>query len=497
MQLESSLPRIANRVGGALLALLATFAVAPPLHADIVSAFKDYKSGDYAHAFQEFLALAQLGQPLAQFDVATMYHAGQGTPVNDTDAYAWAILAAANGEARGKALAEAIRPKLPAGAEQMAASVTVAYTDAALQQTLLPDRSAARPAGWPFTPLDPAIDCARSAVHIFIGNYPDAARRAHVQGTIIVQFTVMPDGIPRFPRIIQAVPSGLFEATVKASLLRSQFSRQPGGAPVQCEMPYNFIFSNVTQDSIGDFETELGYKRSLPHIAQEGDPYAQLVYGLLMNGLPRKPGSPQNVSKEHSLMAADGLPWLVKAAQAGVPLAQYEVARSLLFGRGCWRDDAKGLKWLQMAAEQGQPDADVTLAWRLLRGTPSAANVRQAKGWLERGAAQSNENGIPNGGEDARLLLASILAATPEASLRDPLRALTLSKSLHDVDEDPTPLEIQAAAQAASGDFSHAVGSEQMAISRATQLSWDLSPLQQRLSLYQSGKPWYGSLLEF
>jgi len=486
MQLKNSISRVANRWRGVLLALLAAFSLVPPARADIVSAFKDYKKGDYPHAFQEFLALAQLGQPLAQFDVATLYHAGQGTAANDTEAYAWATLAAASGEARGKALADAIRPTLPAGAEQAAAAVTLPYTDAALQQTLLPDQSAVQPPGWPFTPLDPALDCRRTAIHIETGIHP----LTRVQGTLMIEFTLMPDGMPRFPRIIQAVPAGVFEGAAKTILLRSQFSRMPAGTtPVQCFMPYNFIFSNHTQDTIGDFAAELGYRRNLPEIAQAGDPYAQLVYGLLLDGLPLKHGEVSSQS--------GGLPWILKAAQAGVPVAQYEVGHRLLTGHGWWRDDAKGLKWMQMAAVQGEPTADITLATRLLRGTPSAANVAQAKEWLERGAATGNDTRIPNSSDDARLLLAAVLAATGEASLRDPSRALDLLKRVQDVDEDPTPYEIRAAAEAAQGDFSHAAGAEQSAISRATRLGWDLAPLQQRLSLYQSGKPWYGSLLEF
>lgn len=489
MHLEGSISRIANRTGGALLLILiAAFTAAPPGHADIVSAFKDYQKRDYPHAFQEFLALAKLGQPLAQFDVATMYQAGRGTPASDTDAYAWASLAAANGEARGKALADAIRPKLPAGAEQAAAAVTLAYTDSALQQTLLPDQSDVRPQGWPKTPLDPALDCRRTAIHIDVSDRPIA----RVQGTMLIEFTLMPDGQPRFPRTIQAVPAGVFEGVAKTILLRSQFSRAPAGsAPVQCFMPYNFIFANFAQDTIGDFAAELGYRRDLPEIAQAGDPYAQLVYGLLLEGLPLKHG---DVSLQKG---KGGLPWLVKAAQAGLPVAQYEVGHSLLIGHGCWRDDAKGFKWVRMAAEQGEPTADVTLATRLLRGTPSAANVAQAKEWLERGAATGNDTRIPNSSDDARLLLAAVLAATSEASLRAPSRALDLLKQVQDVDEDPMPYDIRAAAEAAQGDFKYAVDAEQSAISRASKLGWDLTPLQQRLSLYQSGKPWYGSLLEF
>jgi TPR repeat protein len=484
--------RITIRTGGVLLALLAVLWAAPPVHADIIGAFQDYKKGDFPRAFQEFLALAELGQPLAQFDVATMYHAGQGTPASATDAYAWATLAAANGEASGKKLADEIRPHLPPASEQAAVSVTASYTDAALQQALLPDLSA----GPPLTPPDPALDCSdRKAVKMYI---PDAARRIHVEGAIFVEFTLMPDGSARFPRIIEALPAGVYEDTVRESVLRSQFSPgAPGSAPVQCTIPYNFLFHRRiggARDGMADFEAELGYRRDLGNLARDGAPYAQLIYGLLLDGPFKEAGDTPGGSKKDTRA---GLPWLIKAAQAGEPVAQYEVAYSLLKGDGCRRDQVKGLKWLRMAAEQNEPNADITLAARLLRGTPSAADVTEAKGWLERAAALTEADGIPNSSEDARLLLAAILAATPQASLRDPSRALQMLKKVHDVDHDPTPSDIRAAAQAAEGDYSDAVRSEQGAISRAGQLGWDLSPLEQRLSLYRSGKPWYGSLLQF
>ncbi len=330
---------------------------------------------------------------------------------------------------------------------------------------------------------------------MYVGEYPEAARRARVEGTIFAEFTLMPDGSPRFPRIIEAVPAGAFEGMVRESLLRSQFSRVPAGSgPVQCSMPYNFFFTGGRvggrRETIEDFEAELGYKTSLERLAEDGAPNAQLVYGLLLDGPFKEEGASE--APEHA-----GLPWLVKAAQAGEPVAQYDVAHSLLVGHLCRRDEVKGLKWLRMAAEQGEPNADITLATRLLRGTPSAAEVAEAKSWLERAAAQSEPDGVPNSSEDARLLLAAILAATPQASLRDPSWALSLLKDVRDIGVDPTPLEVRAAAQAAVGDFSGAVASEQTAISRAGQLGWDLSPLEQRLSLYKSGQPWYGSLLEF
>jgi TPR repeat protein len=259
-------------------------------------------------------------------------------------------------------------------------------------------------------------------------------------------------------------------------------------------MPYNFLFTGQriggARDSMADFEAELGFRSDLKNLAEDGAPNAQLVYGLLLDGPFKEQGASN--SSEHA-----GLPWLVKAAQAGEAVAQYQVAQDLLLGRGCRRDEIKGLKWMRIAAEQNEPDADVALAMRRLRGTPSATDVTAAEGWLERAVAQREEDDFPNSSDDARLLLAAILAATPQDSLRNPARALELLKGVHDVDEDPTPFDIRAAAQAAEGDFSDAVSSEQAAISRARELGWDLSPLEQRLSLYQSHKPWYGSLLEF
>jgi hypothetical protein len=60
---------------------------------------------------------------------------------------------------------------------------------------------------------------------------------------------------------------------------------------------------------------------------------------------------------------------------------------------------------------------------------------------------------------------------------------------------DPTMFEIRAAAQAASGAFADAVGSERRAIDMATKLNWDLAPLNERLAHYESRQPWYGDLL--
>lgn len=143
-----------------------------------------------------------------------------------------------------------------------------------------------------------------------------------------------------------------------------------------------------------------------------------------------------------------------------------------------------------MAAAQHQTSADLVLAARLLQGTPNAAATARAKEWLEQAVAGGNSYG--------ELYLAALLATAPDPQVRDPVRALSLLEKVYaSVHENPTATEIRAAAQAAEGDFAGAVQSERKAIGDAGKLGWDLSPLEQRLALYQARKPWHGNLLAF
>jgi TPR repeat protein len=61
--------------------------------------------------------------------------------------------------------------------------------------------------------------------------------------------------------------------------------------------------------------------------AEAGDPAAQMLYGMMLAGLPQLK---QTYDK--------ALPWFLKAAQAGAPYAQYQIGTGLLSGRGCQCD---------------------------------------------------------------------------------------------------------------------------------------------------------------
>ena len=454
-------------VPGAFVMLATVLSV--PVAADLVSASNAYAKGDYAKAFADFRELAQLGQPTAQYDLAVMYAKGQGTRQSEIYAYAWASLAASNGLEKAKGLAESLRPGLAPGSEQIAADIEAQYGNAILDARLNPkivenvsEQENKRFCHW---------------VHAEFPTYPVDARRRGAEGEVYVEFSVMPDGRSRNPRIIYALPQGFFETTVRAALLHSEFGHGLAGeGPAQCTTFYRFTLTGVTAS---DYPTLQRYVDDTLAKAKGGDPQAQMLYGMLLVGLPQ-------LNKPRS----SALPWFLKSAQAGIPVAQYQVGYSLLKGWGCNCEENKGLDWLRRAAQGGQPDAEVTLAMYALKGTPDEERSRQAKLWLEQAAA--------SGSHDGKLYLAALLAAAPDTAARDPRRALSLlDQVFRGVNDDPTAFEIRAAAQASAGQFEDAVKSERKALAMAQALKWDVTPLNGRLSHYAARQPWYGTLLEF
>jgi TPR repeat protein len=78
---------------------------------------------------------------------------------------------------------------------------------------------------------------------------------------------------------------------------------------------------------------------------------------------------------------------LLEAAQNGDHVAQYELARAYLEGRGVKVDGAEGAKWLKLAAEGGIPDAQNDLG--VLLELPPAA-FTDARKWFESAAKQAH-----------------------------------------------------------------------------------------------------------
>jgi TonB family protein len=312
----------------------------------------------------------------------------------------------------------------------------------------------------------------------FMPVYPSDAQAHGIQGDVFVEFIVAPDGRARNPRILYALPVAVFDEAVMYSVMHSSFL--PGrinGQPVATprSMFYRFLMGYAASDYEG---LERRVATTLKK-ANEGDPSSQMIYGMMIAGLPQ-------LRKTYD----QALPWFLKAAQAGVPYAQYQIGTGLLVGRGCQCDEVKGEIWLEKAAQADQPDAQVSLADYLLRDKSNESNVKGALVWLERAASHNNDA--------AKMRLAAILAADPSPDIRNPNRALSLADSLQRGHSyDPSLWEIKAAAAAAQSDFKTAVKAQSEAVSRAKALDWDVTAMTARQADYASNRAWTGNLMAF
>jgi TonB family protein len=461
--------RFISATSPVLIALLLAVTTAPAW-ADLYSAKVAYKKGDYATAFGQFKELAELGQPQAQYDLAVMYARGEGVKSSNVYAHAWASLAGQNGDAKGKALAEQLEPDLTPTSLRISSEIRAQYDQASLNIRLMPHLLE----GKEYADRDPV-----RRDKPYMPTYPKEALQGGIQGDVYVEFVVAPDGHPRIPRILYALPSGFFETAVRESVMRSTYlPARISGRPIgtSASVMYNFTLDSASIHDYVGLEKLVSNTKSK---AENGDPQAQMLFGMMIAGLPQLNGN-----------YSQALPWFLKAAQAGAPYAQYQIGTGLLQGRGCQCETGKGEIWLLKAAQADQSDAQVSLAEYLLRDDSNHESVAGALVWLERASKQNNSA--------AKLLLSAVLASSPLNDVRDPPRALMLTEGIErEYKIDPSFWEIRAAANAARGDFKAAVKAQSKAVSEATHLNWDLSQLHQRQSLYESARPWTGNLLAF
>ncbi|MEJ0087529.1 MAG: TonB family protein [Pseudomonadota bacterium] len=456
-----------------VLVLFVVCLVSPLSRADLYTANQALAKKDYERAFQLYRDLAELGQPYAQQMVAAFYVEGLGVKRDNVLGYAWASIARDNGvnNENTQNIISQLEPHLNDKARIRIDEVRAQFATPALRKRILPNIFA----GVNYIDREP---CKLSKGPTK-ATYPNWALRDGIQGEAYVEFTVMPDGRARNPRVVYAVPGDVFDEAARETILVSEFSpARIKGVPVDCTIGtmVRFVIQNAENDAYTELEH---YVKGLKTKADAGDPSAQLIYGLAISGLPQ-------LKKTRS----DGMPWILKAAQSGLPTAQFMVGYSTLQGWGCECDEPKGLVWLHKAAASDQSDAQVVLANYLLRGDPGPEEIGKAQTWLERAAASGNHDG--------KFYLAGLLAAGADPGKRDPERALKVLKEvMHDVDVDPTAFEIRAAANAMLGKFPEAQKDQNKALKMAQKLGWETASQQARLASYVASKPWTGDLFAF
>ena len=465
---------ISKRLGSCVLAILTTLT---PLtsHADLYSAVAATEKKDFERAFELYRELAELGQSNAQENLAVMYVNGEGVKRDNVLGYAWAAIAkeGGGGEAAAGIIAQ-LEPHLNAAARSRVAEVQARFGKAALQERLLPK------------PYDPEAKPKRVCTVRVPANpdafYPRDAKREGISGSVVVEAMVAPDGSARSVRVWNSFPVGAFdEAGRRVALSNAYKPPIENGVAVPCRIRFKVKFG---LRDVGD-PTSLSREQQkllsdARARAEEGDPRSQLSYGLALD-----------MSLGPSDKTKRPIEWYVKAAQGGLPAAQYLVGRQLLSAAdgGLEPDHSKGIAWLQMAADAGQSDAQTLLASYLLRTDPANASGK-VQDLLEKAAA--------SGHRDGKFYLAGVLSTGPDAARRDPRRALSLLEQVKDeLDFDPAFFEVSAAAHAMLGDFTEAQNDQKKALLRATKFGWDTQDLKIRLESYTASKPWTGNLFPF
>lgn len=125
----------------------------------------------------------------------------------------------------------------------------------------------------------------------------------------------------------------------------------------------------------GDYATAMAEWKPL---AEQGDPTAQGLLGLLYRGTPGTPAD-----------EAESVRWYRLAAEQGHPHAQYNLGLAYLAGRGVEQDDIAAYMWLDLAAHgiPTGPDGTNSASQRrdalAARMSPSdiAEAARQAENW--------------------------------------------------------------------------------------------------------------------
>src|SRR6202008_948586 len=102
-----------------------------------------------------------------------------------------------------------------------------------------------------------------------------------IEGSAYVEFTVMPDGRARNPRIVYSVPVDVFDSAARKVALYTEFSpASTKGVPEPCTMAMmvRYVINGTGPD---------GYPKLMQMVeetktrADAGDARSQMLYGLL------------------------------------------------------------------------------------------------------------------------------------------------------------------------------------------------------------------------
>lgn len=428
-------------------ALALTLLCAALSHANFDEAMDHYQRGEFEQAFVMLQRMAEIGYPPARFNLGVMYYNGEYVDKDVLTGYAWIRLAGLDlDEARVQADAiwKSLNERGRALGDEIAREINRRYGPAALAKRLLPQ------------PLADA-DCPpeRRLIEQPPPRYPRNSRITGHMGTVLLIYDISREGRVTYPAVLSG-HAEFFDTSLEAV---SKFRYAPGPAITGSMIRITY--------QLPPWKASRQLMEKLREDADNGSPLQKYTYATHIAFFDEQRPEQRVING-----------YLVDAARAGFPEAQFMLGRRILFGRGCVADPVKGLAWLQLSAEGTYSPAQYLIAERLDKW----AHERER-------AVIMLENAADSGYVPAMLKLAWILAT--DSKRLDPPRALQLVTAVDgDYPDRITRLDTLAAAHAANGDFGRASKLENRAMRIAKRQKWNLPELAERLELYARAEPW-------
>ncbi|WP_245321335.1 TonB family protein [Pseudoalteromonas sp. KS88] len=394
--------------------------------ADLLSATLDYHQGKFSKAKQEFLQLAQLGNPDAIYNIAVMYLHGQGVEKNTAQAYAWFSLAADFGLVDARDTAMLIANQTP---NQQ--PLNDAY-NALLKQLSF---------AWYNEQLRPELNSTEtfnsSIVRDYMvePNYPEHAYKNGIEGWVWLEFDIDESGAVTDITIIDSNPEKTFDKAIINAVKRWHYQASKEHLPYyNRSLIYHFTTFKGKQYAQSFKSQQRQYNEKITDLIDEAEQGNAIVQYYIANWLSSDEYNATRLLKYHwqHSNASDEL--LLKSATNGYANSQYRIGANLLRGEYGKVEREKGLNWVLLAAQNGLAQAQYRLGRELLDKKYLDYAPNKALKWLTAAAKQ--------GLFSAKRELTKLLYSFEDADVSAVKRAL--NSALADDPTHPPLLLIQA-----------------------------------------------------
>lgn len=334
----------------------------------------NYQNNKFKEAYEQFLELAGLGNKDAQYALGLMYLKGNHVEQDDSVGVAWLKLSSSKGDKEYSKLTEQILAE--SNAAQLS-EIDLAYDE--LSKRFGDDVVASKLMPKLIKSSFGQIKSRRPLVKV-PPEYPREALKAGLIGNVMVSYMVADDGRVKYPRVEQATNKTFIEPSidaVKSYLYRPAIVNNMPSATFDVRNKFTFELTEKTQIR------EKKLYRSLLELREKADTGTSVdryTYAKSANTL--REYLPSDKRKEFM----DSTLYFSKSAVDGLPHAQYELGKSIMYGEQCESDFDTSYFWLERAAQDGLVEAQMMLGLERLNGVRFDASKEEGLRWLTESA---------------------------------------------------------------------------------------------------------------